>query len=319
MPSQELRSKIGWNALGYAISLCIVAIAASALFQLARDIEPARIAEALRGTPLSEVAIAGGLVAASYVTLTFYEFFALRTIGCHIVPYRTAALSSFTSYSIGHNVGAMVFTAALVRFRIYSSWGLGLIDIAKIAFVTGLTFWLGNTFVLACAMLYDPNSASAIDQVPPRLNQALGLVGILVIIAYLAWLNARSRVLGRQGWQVVLPSARLTLVQIGIGALDLVLVALAMDSVLPADPPIAFVTVLCVFVAAMLLGFASHTPGSLGVFEAAMLVGLADFDKERLIAALLIFRLLYFILPLLLALATLGVRELWRTARPAPS
>ena len=64
------------------------------------------------------------------------------------MPYRIAALASFTSYSIGHNLGATVFTGGAVRFRIYSAWGLGIIDVAKIAFVTGLTFWLGNAFLL---------------------------------------------------------------------------------------------------------------------------------------------------------------------------
>ena len=60
------------------------------------------------------------------------------------MPYRIAALASFTSYTIGHNLGATVFTGGVVRFRIYSAWGLGIVDVAKIAFVTGLTFWLGN-------------------------------------------------------------------------------------------------------------------------------------------------------------------------------
>ena len=67
------------------------------------------------------------------------------------MPYRIAALASFTSYTIGHNLGATVFTGGAVRLRIYSAWGLGIVDIAKIAFVTGLTFWLGNAFILGLA------------------------------------------------------------------------------------------------------------------------------------------------------------------------
>src|SRR6201999_2108957 len=90
---------------------------------------------------------AGGFVAASYVTLTFYDFFSLRTIGRRDVPYRVAAMAIFISYTIGHNLGATVFTAGAIRFRIYSAWGLSITDVVKIAFVTGLMFWLGNRFM----------------------------------------------------------------------------------------------------------------------------------------------------------------------------
>ena len=80
---------------------------------------------------------------------------------------------------------------------------------------------------------------------------------------------------------------------------------------LPAQPPIEFLLLLVIFVLATLLGFLSHAPGSLGVFDAAMLVGLAQLDKNELVATLLLFRLLYFILPFLAALCILGSRELW--------
>ena len=96
---------------------------------------------------------AAACCACAFFTLTFYDLFALRTIGKKHVPYRIAALSSFTSYTVGHNVGATVFTGGAIRFRIYSEWGLSAIDVAKICFVSGLTFWLGNLFVLGIGMM----------------------------------------------------------------------------------------------------------------------------------------------------------------------
>ena len=95
----------------------------------------------------------------AFCTLTFYDFFALRTIGKTHVPYRIAALSSFTSYTIGHNIGATVFTGGAIRFRIYSDYGLTAIDVAKICFLSGLTFWLGNLFVLGIGMAWHPGAA----------------------------------------------------------------------------------------------------------------------------------------------------------------
>jgi hypothetical protein len=100
------------------------------------------------------------------------------------------------------------------------------------------------------------------------------------------------------------------LVQIGIGVLDLGAGGLAMYMLLPPEPSVDFVTVLVIYVTATLIGFLSHAPGSLGVFEAAMLIALPQFPKEELVASLLMFRCLYFVLPLVLALCLMAAREL---------
>jgi hypothetical protein len=214
-------------------------------------------------------------VLCAFFTLTFYDLFALRTIGKMHVPYRIAALSSFTSYTIGHNIGATVFTGGAIRFRIYSDWGLTAIDVAKICFISGLTFWLGNTFVLGIGMIWHPAAASSIDLLPESVNQLIA--GLLAgIAAYLAWIATGKgrRQLGKDGWKVHLPSAPLTALQILIGVVDLAFCALAMYLLAPANPDLDFVTLSVVFILATLLGFASHAPGSLGVFDAAMLIGL---------------------------------------------
>jgi uncharacterized membrane protein YbhN (UPF0104 family) len=119
------------------------------------------------------------------------------------------------------------------------------------------------------------------------------------------------RQLGRHGWKVVLPSARLTLLQIAIGVVDLGFCALAMYLLMPAQPDTDFVAVAVVFILATLLGFASHAPGSLGVFDAAMLVALPQFGREHLLATLLVYRVLYFVLPFMLAISIMAARELW--------
>jgi len=89
-----------------------------------------------------------------------------------------------------------------------------------------------------------------------------------------------------------------------------------MYTLLPSSPAIGFLTALVTFLTASLLGTVSHAPGGLGVIEATMLLGLPQFQKEELVAALLTFRVLYFMLPLLLAALSLGVRELHLLARP---
>jgi uncharacterized membrane protein YbhN (UPF0104 family) len=110
----------------------------------------------------------------------------------------------------------------------------------------------------------------------------------------------------------------MTLMQIAIGIVDLSFCALAMWVLLPDDPHIDFIKLAVVFVSATLLGFASSSPGGLGVFDAAMLVALIEFDKEHLVAGLLLFRLLYYVIPFALSLVILGIRELWLGVAPKP-
>lgn len=303
--------RIGWNRVGIAISIVIIAVAALVLYRILRDIAFSEVVEALRETSVRDVVLAGLFVAGGYFTLTFYDLFALRTIGQTHVPYRIAALAGFTSYSVGHNVGVTVLTGGAVRYRIYSTWGLTAIDVAKICFVAGLTFWLGNATVLGLGIAYEPNAASAIDQLPPWLNRIVAITVLIALAAYIAWVWQRPRVIGRNNWEVTLPGGPLTLLQIAIGIVDLGCCALAMYMLLPDEPHIAFVTVAVIFVTATLLGFASAAPGGLGVFDATMFVALWQFDREDLLAGLLLFRLLYYVVPFALALAMLGIRELW--------
>jgi uncharacterized membrane protein YbhN (UPF0104 family) len=301
--------KVGFSRLGVVLSLTIIIVAAVVLYHILRDIEIDGLVDALEATDWRTLGIAGFFVAAGYLTLTFYDLFALRTIGRPEVPYRIAALGSFTSYAVGHNVGASVFSGGAVRYRIYSAWGLSVIEVTKICFVAGLTFWLGNATMLGLGVLDAPQQATDIDQLPLWLNRVLALVILAVLAAYVAWVWVKPRVIGREGWQVSLPGGPLTLVQIVIGILDLSCCALAMYMLVPDEPHLGFVPVAVIFVAATLLGFASHAPGGLGVFDATMMVALWQFDKEDLLAGLLLFRLLYYIIPFGLSLTILGTRE----------
>ncbi|MGE3988658.1 lysylphosphatidylglycerol synthase domain-containing protein [Pseudorhodoplanes sp.] len=302
--------KVGWHRIGFAISVIIIAVAAVVLYRMLRGIEIDEVYAAIRATSGRDIILAALFVAFGYFTLTFYDLFALRTIGRNDVSYPTAALAGFTSYSVGHNVGASAFTGGAVRYRIYSAHGVSAIEVAKICFIAGLTFWLGNATVLGLGIFYAPEAASAINHLPEWFNRGLAGITIIVLIAYVAWVWARPRVIGRHGWQVTLPGGPLTFLQIVIGIVDLGCCAAAMYLLLPEQPHINFIMLAVIFVSATLLGFASHSPGGLGVFDAAMLVALWQFDKEELLASLLLFRLLYYVLPFAFALAILGAREI---------
>jgi uncharacterized membrane protein YbhN (UPF0104 family) len=302
---------IGWNRIGVLLSIAIISVAVVVLFHMLRDTKIEEVVAALKATQPSHIAAAAFFVACGYFTLTFYDWFALRTIGRSEIPYRIAALTGFTSYSIGHNIGATVFTGGAVRYRIYSYYGLDAVEVAKICFIAGLTFWLGNATVLGLGVTYHPQAAGPIDQLPPWLNRTIAIAILVILASYVSWVWSAPREIGQGEWKVHLPSGPSTLMQIGIGILDLGSCALAMYMLLPSHPNIGFVTMAVVFVSATLLGFASHAPGGLGVFDAAMLVALWQFDKESVLAGLLLFRSLYYLLPFAIALIILGSREIW--------
>src|SRR5246127_734087 len=170
------KERIGWKRVGIAASLVIIAFAISTLVRTLKGIDTGVMLVALTNIQPQHIALAGLCVVCAFCTLTFYDFFALRTIGKKHVPYRIAALSSFTSYSIGHNIGATVFTGGPIRFRIYSDYGLSAVDVAKICFLSGLTFWLRNLFVLGFGMAWHPWAASAMDLLPSAMNPLIPLL-----------------------------------------------------------------------------------------------------------------------------------------------
>lgn len=307
------KERIGWKRLGIAASIIIIALAITTLIRTLKGVDAGVILAALADTKPHNVALAALCVVGSFCTLTFYDFFALRTIGKKHVPYRIAAMSAFTSYTIGHNIGATVFTGGAIRFRIYSDFGLSAIDVAKVCFLSGLTFWLGNLLVLGFGLAWHPSAAGAMDLLPEPINRLIALGCLAGIVAYFIWLvlGKQRRELGQNGWKVVLPSAKLTLVQMLIGVVDLGFCALAMYLLMPQQPYIDFISLAVVFILSTLLGFASHAPGSLGVFDAAMLVALPQFSREELVATLVVFRILYFMIPFGIAISIMGTRELW--------
>ena len=308
-----LRARL--KGLGIIAGIAIAVAAVFALTHILKHIDYAEVLEAVRRTNASHIVLALMLVAVSYGSLTLYDVLALRTIERTDVPYRIAALASFTSYPIAHGVGAVSLVSPVIRYRIYSWNGLGVVDVANICFLTGLTFWLGNLTALALSLLAEPGAISHLDYITPPVTRLLAVALLLGIVGFLLWSWLSPRSFGNRRWSVRLPSGPVVLLQIAIAIVDLGAAALAMYVLIPSGMNIGIFRVTAVFIAAILLGFASHAPAGIGVFDATILIGLGDADKEPLIAALLVFRVLYHLLPFVIALGLLGVVEAMRVLR----
>jgi len=307
---QNVAAGMGWGAISTAMGVVLVVTALAILCFMVRDVGIGKVIAAMVATSPQALVGAFCLVCVSYFTLMLYDCFALRTLGRHEVPYATAGLAGFAAYAIGHGLGMTLVTGNAVRLRIYSRWGLSVVEVAKVAFLTGLSFWIGSIGALGLALAVEPATAATVTHLPVWANQALGLAGLTAIAVYVLWLLPRPRVVGAATWRIVLPDARLTLVQIGVGISDLAAGSLATYVLLPAAPPTDYAIIAVAYVIAALLGFVSHAPGSLGVFEVAMLVMLSWYQKEELLASLLILHVFYYVLPLAVALVMLGAREI---------
>jgi uncharacterized membrane protein YbhN (UPF0104 family) len=312
------RSRARLKGLGVLVGIAIGVVAVFALTHAIKNVDYEEVFAAVRRTNASVVVLALALVATSYGSLTLYDLLALRTIGRGDVPYRVAALASFTSYPIAHGLGAVALISPVIRYRIYSHHGLRVFDVANICFLTGLTFWLGNLTALGLSLLCDPTAIGPIDYLPPEVNRSLAVALLLGLIGFLVWSWHSPRSLGLRCWPIRLPSGPVVLLQIAIGIVDLGAAAFAMYVLIPSGTDIGVFRLITVFVAATLLGFASHAPAGIGVFDAALLIGLGDANKEPLIAGLLMFRFVYHFLPFLIALTLFGTVEGWRGLRTKP-
>ncbi len=304
------QTSINWHRIGVAFSACIIAFAMVVLYRALRGIDSDKVLHAIQATEGWRIAVAVFAIAASYLTFTFYDFFALRTLGYVTIPYRVAARAAIASFSIGHCSGGATLFGAGVSYRFYTPIGCGAIAVARMCFLVALTFWLGNAAAIGICFTLEPATAAAIDRLPPIANVLTGVFVLGMLAIYLYWVWRTPRHIGRSGWIVRLPDGPSTLLQIAIGILDLACSAVAMYVLLPSTPSITFAALAVAFVLAMLLGFGSNTPGGLGVFDATMLLALPQFGTEALLAALLLFRLLYYLLPLGAGLMLLGAREL---------
>jgi uncharacterized membrane protein YbhN (UPF0104 family) len=302
--------RFGWRGLGLVLCIALVVGAAVILYRRLHDVRAEEVMLALLATPITHLAAAACCVAAAYGTLALYDCFAVRTLGHRRVPLRIAVLAGFTSYAIGHNVGAATLAGGVIRYRVYSEIGLDAKEVAKVCFIAGLTFWLGNAFVLGTSTWIDPAALARVVLLPPGVLRVLAATTLAVLAAYVAWVWRLPRHAGINGFRVRLPGGPSTLVQIALGTVDLLCCAASLYLLLPEAPPIEFAALVAVFVAALLAGFASHVPAGLGPLDAIVVLGLPMFNGSALIASLVLFRLIYYLVPLALAVVIVGGREL---------
>jgi uncharacterized membrane protein YbhN (UPF0104 family) len=309
-PNQDLAEKSGkhrwrrWLAPGVAVVL--VALASFLLFRTLRQYRLEEILAALATISARHIGLMLTFAAASYLSLTGFDWLALRYVGQNL-PYPKVALASFCSLSLGHNIGFAALSSGAIRYRFYTRWGASPGDVAKIVVFCGITVGLGLTILGGCATLVRYDLASRVTGLPETACIGLGLACLTVAAAYVALSALRRKPFQIRRWTVEIPPLRLAVAQVVIGPVNFAFVAACLHHALAAAGNVAYLEVAAVYVIANVTSLISHVPGGLGVIETVVRYLLPD---TNVIGALIAFRAVYFLLPLMLGGPLFGLTEL---------
>ena len=304
------------SRLVVAAVLLIALLGFEALRLVLHEVHLIDVRAAVAAVPGRRLAAALALTAISYLALTGYDAVALRAIG-RPLPWRVAAAGSFTSYTLSHNLGLSLLTGGSARYRLYNAAGLDLGEVAQVSAIAGITFWAGVIATAGCAMgiAAMPLAGGAGGSIGGGWARGLG-VALLLPVAALPLLRARGvRSLAYGGLRLPIPTLRQQAALIAVSIVDMAAASAALFVLIPALAPAMFPGFVVAFAAAIVVALVSHVPGGLGVFETVVLA-LVPGDHPAVFAGLLLYRLVYYLLPLLLAGIGIAVREGWRLRHP---
>jgi len=291
----------------------ILALFAGAVWLVQRILGEYRWSDVVTHLSMSSpraITLAALLTISSYLLLLFYDVLALRYVGATLPP-STVATASFAANAIGHSVGLTALSGGSIRYRVYSAAGLNPARIAQVIAFCTLTFVLGTALLLGASLLLEAARAAPVLHLPVTAVRVIGAALLLSVAVYAALNLRREPVLTLAGRSLRLPGARIALAQIVVSAVDLALTAAVLYVLLPASQAYGFGIFLGVYLLALAAGVISSVPGGLGVFESVLLLLLPDVPPDRALSALIVYRVIYYLLPFLAALALVAAHEAW--------
>jgi phosphatidylglycerol lysyltransferase len=259
-------------------------------------------------TPPARLINAVLLTAFSYAVLTGYDFLAFASLGKRL-PWRRVAMASFLAYALSNNIAFAGLTGASVRYRFYTRWGVSASDLSRIVLSYLVTFWVGLLLVgglsLAKSRLPDVLGLPVATLAAP-----IGWMLMMVSVGYVVAAMARVRPIRVGRVEIALPPPTIALAQVGLSVLDWLAAGAVLFALLPGGS-VPFLALIGAFLASQLIGLASHVPGGLGVFEGVMVLLLQPFlPSSSILPALFVYRIVYYLLPLSIALLALVADEI---------
>ncbi|MDK4807962.1 MAG: lysylphosphatidylglycerol synthase domain-containing protein [Novosphingobium aromaticivorans] len=309
-----------WRTLAMLVLAGVMStLAWRALRPLVHELTPQQALAALRALPPGHLLAALGLTVCSYLLLTFYDRLALRMVESD-VPLGTMMRASFTSYTLSHTLGFGAVTGGSARLRIYGQAGVSAAKVARVVVIAGIAFWVGLVTAASLALLVNPAPVTLGGHTLPAGPARLVALAVLVLVPGGAvaarffsgrftpeW--ARSGWLARMRQAITLPHPGAVLALVGVSTLELSAAAAALYVLLPHPQGWHFAAFILAYAMGMTAGLVTHVPGGLGVFEAVLLAALPEYAHgaangqtgAATLAALLGYRIIYYMLPLVVA------------------
>ncbi|TWT68253.1 Inner membrane protein YbhN [Crateriforma conspicua] len=296
------------NAIGPVFAIGLFLLAIRLLIHEAQEITWEEFKGGLIGVDPMYLGIAAFLVALNYGLLTCYDILALRYV-LRPLPLPRVMLVSFLGFSLGNNLGTLL-AAAPIRYRYYRQFGLSHHQLMGMMSVLALTFWSGLAWLGGTVLILSPIQLPA-DIPIPFGTRTLGVGLLTIAVAYTALCF-----LWRKPWPIGklhlrLPQPGLAIAQASVAAVDLIISAMTLYLCMPSDANVPFPLVLSAFLVAITISIITQVPGGLGVLELILYALLKDTVGKPVLAAVLIFRVLYFFLPLVFGMITLVAHEIY--------
>ncbi len=279
-----------------------------ALYHALKPVHASEVIAQIKATPWSTLLAAGGATILGYMALIGYDWSALRYLGKK-VPLRIVAIGGFLGYSFGNTIGVSVLSGGAVRYRVYSAFGLNTFEVASVSTFVALAFGFGITIIGLLALAIHPHALVGVLPLSPQTVQIWATVGAAAVTAFLTWLSVTGKTLKIRKFELSAPTPGILYGQLGFTLADTTMAALTLYFLLPAGAP-DFPTFVALFAAALMAGVLSHVPGGVGVFEGVILASMpAGIPLEQVAAALVLYRIIYYLVPFALALTFVAVNE----------
>lgn len=317
-------SDIIWPLIG----LAAIVVSGYFLYQELKTTSLWAVWAAIEAIPPHRMVLAALSTLVAYAALAWYDRIALLHLGVRGISWFFVSVCSFTTYALSHNIGASVFSGALVRYRAYTAKGLTAAQVAVLVALCSFTFFLGTILLGGIVLIIDPTLLTRLEgKLPgfltdPKTALVVG-IGLLAFVAlYVAGSILRLPPLHIRKFKLEYPRPQIMLRQLLAAPLELLGAAGILYFALPEAMNPGFVPVLAIFLASFSLALASHAPGGLGVFEIVFITAMQITDaaqKDAIIAAVIVFRVFYFWIPAVISVIVVLLYERARLANPVPS
>jgi uncharacterized membrane protein YbhN (UPF0104 family) len=297
------------TALGIAGSVAIAGLAAYVLYTTFQRISFADVLANVRAIPAGTLGLAAACAAGAFTVLAAYEVAVVRYVK-HGIGRAKPVITALIAFPLGHAMGQTLLSGSALRYRMYAPAGFSAMEVGATVLLCGMPYVLAFGLLLDLALVFGADALAPLFRISSEWLFLLGCIGLVKDAGYLLFVWRRKKPIRLGGWAVNVPTLRMTALQLVVGVTDIVLIASVLYLLLPESADIALLPFIAVYLASILVGVVSHVPAGLGVLESMLLLLLPHVPPEQLLASVLLYRVIYEVIPLVIALGIWGTYEL---------